>query len=350
MHISIALATFNGEKYLQEQLDSFLRQSYLPYELQVGDDGSTDSTLDILYEFARHSSFPVNIVSNNKKLGYGENFLRTAFRCSGDWIAFSDQDDVWLSHKLQQCADTIDNCQNLNLILQSAELCDELLVRSGRIFPNAASPGIYGPRQQYGFWVWPGFLQTVRGDLIRSVKRNNRPHKRHSKHIRDAHDNWTCMLANALGGICVLDGVSALYRRHGQTVTGGHARLQFMQAVNDARLTGAKHYLLRSKLADHSNTMLRKLSEQVDRKEWRSKFAECALQFAKLSQIYRTRASLYQAVGFCERLKLFLSIWREGGYLGARFAALGIESAAKDAVVVCFGAKQVDRAGRCRTR
>jgi glycosyltransferase involved in cell wall biosynthesis len=79
--ISVALCTYNGGRFLREQLESLASQSVLPAELQVGDDGSTDNTLEIVEEFARTAPFPVGIARNERQLGYGENFIQTARRC-----------------------------------------------------------------------------------------------------------------------------------------------------------------------------------------------------------------------------------------------------------------------------
>jgi len=99
--ISVALCTYNGEAFLREQLDSLATQSRPPAELQVGDDRSTDATLDILADFRSRAPFPVHVHGNERRLGYGENFIATARRCSAPWIAFCDQDDVWLAEKSQ---------------------------------------------------------------------------------------------------------------------------------------------------------------------------------------------------------------------------------------------------------
>lgn len=99
--VSIAMTTFNGEKYLADQLDSFLTQTRMPDELVVRDDGSTDDTLKILNNFARSAQFTVRILSGGPRLGYVENFLTTAAACRSEYIAFSDQDDVWMPEKIQ---------------------------------------------------------------------------------------------------------------------------------------------------------------------------------------------------------------------------------------------------------
>lgn len=100
MKISIVLATCNGEKYLQEQLQSLLEQTRLPDELIIGDDASEDGTMEIVQEFLKYAPFKTSVVRNQKRLGYMQNFSSVATRASGDILAFCDQDDIWRSNKL----------------------------------------------------------------------------------------------------------------------------------------------------------------------------------------------------------------------------------------------------------
>jgi glycosyltransferase involved in cell wall biosynthesis len=102
MRLSIAMATWNGARYLREQLDSFRAQSRLPDELVVCDDHSTDGTPAILEEFRRTAPFPVNVLINPKQMGYVGNFEQVVGMCDGDVILLSDQDDVWLPEKLAE--------------------------------------------------------------------------------------------------------------------------------------------------------------------------------------------------------------------------------------------------------
>jgi glycosyltransferase involved in cell wall biosynthesis len=86
--ISIAMATFNGEKFLRDQLNSLSRQTHLPDELVVTDDCSTDQTVTVLKKFQSEAPFVVRLSVNEHRLGYAENFLRAASQCMGDLIAF----------------------------------------------------------------------------------------------------------------------------------------------------------------------------------------------------------------------------------------------------------------------
>jgi glycosyltransferase involved in cell wall biosynthesis len=98
--ISIAMAAYNGEKYIREQLDSILAQTEQNFEVVICDDVSTDLTLSILKEYEKKDS-RFCIYENEKNLGFRENFNKAVSLCKGDFIAFSDQDDIWLPHHLQ---------------------------------------------------------------------------------------------------------------------------------------------------------------------------------------------------------------------------------------------------------
>ena len=98
--ISIAMATFNGARYLGEQLASLSAQSAKPLELVICDDASADETLEILKSFAAAAPFTVKIIQNAERLGYQRNFIKAASKCQGALISFCDQDDIWNLDKL----------------------------------------------------------------------------------------------------------------------------------------------------------------------------------------------------------------------------------------------------------
>jgi glycosyltransferase involved in cell wall biosynthesis len=71
-------------------------------ELVITDDGWMDSTVALVKKFSLHAPFPVRLEKNTERLGYGRNFLKSASMCTGYYVAFCDQDDVWLPQKLSQ--------------------------------------------------------------------------------------------------------------------------------------------------------------------------------------------------------------------------------------------------------
>lgn len=103
--ISLAMPTYNGEKYIREQLDSIYAQTMVPDEVIVVDDCSTDGTLEILEEYKQ--KYGLKYYVNEKNLGYNKNFEKAIKMCKGDYIALSDQDDVWFPNKIQVSFETI---------------------------------------------------------------------------------------------------------------------------------------------------------------------------------------------------------------------------------------------------
>lgn len=100
MKLSVALCTYNGESFLQQQLDSILQQELSVDEIVICDDGSTDRTISIIESYKQRYHYPTFILEQNKKnKGVRKNFEYAISLCSGDIIFLSDQDDVWQCEK-----------------------------------------------------------------------------------------------------------------------------------------------------------------------------------------------------------------------------------------------------------
>lgn len=99
--ISVALCTYNGEKYLSQQLDSILSQTMPVDELVIVDDCSQDSTCNIVHEYLTRYPDIIKLYRNSFNLGSSKNFEKALKECQGDYIFFSDQDDVWREDKVE---------------------------------------------------------------------------------------------------------------------------------------------------------------------------------------------------------------------------------------------------------
>lgn len=122
--ISVAMCTFNGGRYLAEQLESIAGQTRLPYELVVCDDRSNDETPAILQRFKANAPFPVRIVENTDRLGSTRNFDQAIGLVRGDFIALCDQDDRWLPSKLERLSDCLMENPFLGGVFSDAQLID----------------------------------------------------------------------------------------------------------------------------------------------------------------------------------------------------------------------------------
>lgn len=129
--VAVALCTYNGALYLQEQLNSILEQERLPDEVVICDDNSTDGTPGILRSFAAAAPFPVRIYSNSQRLGSTQNFGRAVENCVGDFIALADQDDVWHPAKLRLSEEVLSDSPAVGAVFSDAEVVDENLQARG---------------------------------------------------------------------------------------------------------------------------------------------------------------------------------------------------------------------------
>jgi glycosyltransferase involved in cell wall biosynthesis len=119
------MCTYNGVRFLDDQLESLASQHRTPDELVICDDCSTDSTISALKAFADRAPFPVHIHQNTARLGSTKNFERAIGLCEGTVIALCDQDDVWHSEKLSLTEECFMKNPDVGLVFTDAEVVDE---------------------------------------------------------------------------------------------------------------------------------------------------------------------------------------------------------------------------------
>lgn len=129
---SVALCTFQGEQYLQSQLQSIVDQSILPSEIVIRDDGSSDGTLRICQDFAAQSPVPVRILPTGERLGVAGNFFTCAKACHSEFIIFADQDDAWQPERLAHFTAAFEACPEAVAILSDGRIVDENLQPTGQ--------------------------------------------------------------------------------------------------------------------------------------------------------------------------------------------------------------------------
>lgn len=119
--ISIAMCTYNGERFIKEQIDSILAQTYTNFELLIFDDGSSDNTVEIIRSYQnKHPN--IYFQQNEQNLGFLKNFEQAISSAKGDYIALTDQDDIWKKEKLETF---VNNISDHALIYSDAIIIDE---------------------------------------------------------------------------------------------------------------------------------------------------------------------------------------------------------------------------------
>ena len=217
--ISIAMTTYNGEKYLREQIDSILSQTIQDFELIVGDDCSTDSTWDIIEDYAKRDN-RFHIYKNTVNIGFLKNFEKAIELCQGDYIALSDQDDIWTENHLEVLLNTIGDKV---LACGNSLLVDENGNSMGMTLKEQESLD-YVPRNDFKKLIsillfrnpYQGSSMLFRRDLIRYI--NPMPVN------VQFHDTWIASLACLLGGMNYSDTIILKYRRHDMNITKSKKR------------------------------------------------------------------------------------------------------------------------------
>jgi glycosyltransferase involved in cell wall biosynthesis len=128
MKISIAMATYNGAKYILDQLNSYAAQKRLPDELIICDDCSEDKTIEIIEEFKLTAPFPISLIQNRTNLGFVKNFEKALSLCTGDIIFLSDQDDVWMVDKVAECEKLFQINVDTLIVINDAVICNGDLI------------------------------------------------------------------------------------------------------------------------------------------------------------------------------------------------------------------------------
>jgi glycosyltransferase involved in cell wall biosynthesis len=211
--VSIAMATWNGARYLRQQLDTLYQQTWRHLEVVVSDDASTDGTAAILAEYA--ASRGLRYAVNPSRLGLVQNFARAISLCRGELIALSDQDDLWKPHKIETLAAnlggfTLIYCSPLEVLTESGRVI--LDTRTRRVADFARQHGTGSPTRSLLAENW-----VVSHTLLfrRELVRHALPIPPH----QPFHDGWLTLVASTLGGIRYLDENLQTYRQHAESVT-----------------------------------------------------------------------------------------------------------------------------------
>jgi glycosyltransferase involved in cell wall biosynthesis len=240
MKLSIALCTFNGERYLAEQLASILSQQRLPDEMVICDDASSDGSILISQQFAELSPFPVRLVVNPNNLGTTKNFDQAIGLCSGDAIVLADQDDVWLPHKLAALEAALCANPDAGFVFSDAEIVDEHLKSLGYSLWEAID---FGAEEQERFRNREAFVALLRRHRVTGATMAFRARYREIVQPIPAewlHDAWIALIISSIAPCALISQPLIRYRQHSQQQLGGKKRglyTQFLSARSRNHLT-----------------------------------------------------------------------------------------------------------------
>ena len=221
--IDILMATYNGEKYLDEQINSIIKQTYKDWTLYIRDDGSNDNTDEIIKKYVK--MYPDKIIYiKDKKQGLGAkgNFGELIKYSQSEYCMFSDQDDVWCENKIEISLNKIKNIESKN----------------GKKIPILIHTDLYVVDEDLNimndsFWKYqnlnPNAIQMnellVQNNVTGCTMMLNKSLLDLSKDIPSKcimHDWWIALVASCFGKIETLNESTILYRQHGNNEVGAH--------------------------------------------------------------------------------------------------------------------------------
>ena len=219
--IDIIMATYNGEKYIKEQLDSIFSQTVTDWRLIVSDDCSRDKTVAIVKEYQKNFPEKIILVENKKPSGSAQNnFFNAVKYATADYIMFADQDDVWLPRKIEETFRVMQSLElkygtnipllvhtDLKVVDESLNIINESIFDMQKMdwqrcsFNNLLVQNIVTGCTILGNKKLFSYLQTIPQHAV-------------------MHDMWLALIAAAFGQIGFLNKSTILYRQHGKNANG----------------------------------------------------------------------------------------------------------------------------------
>lgn len=220
--IAILLASYNGEKYIAEQIESLLKQTETGWELFVHDDGSTDNTLEILHGYEARYPDRIHILDGPPCGGAKDNFLWMMKNVRAPYVMFCDQDDVWLPEKVEL---TLGEMRRLEAqhgkekpLLVFADLC----VTDEGLRPIAARLSAYQKLDPWRTKAKNLMIQNVITGCAVMINRTLAELAAKPENTAEIimHDWWCALIAASFGGVSFVDRALVLYRQHGGNFVG----------------------------------------------------------------------------------------------------------------------------------
>lgn len=204
--ISVAMATYNGEKYIKEQIDSILLQLNETDELVISDDGSTDKTVNII---ADYKDKRIKLLKGPKK-GVKQNFANAISQCSGKYIFLSDQDDIWMSDKVEKVL-TVFEQEKCTLVVHDAIVFDS---NTNKVLFNS----FYRLRKSKK-GVFKNICKNSYIGCCMTFKNNIIKHILPIPNDIEMHDQWIGIMCEKYGKSIFTEDKLIKYRRHGGNVS-----------------------------------------------------------------------------------------------------------------------------------
>ncbi len=229
--VDILLATYNGEKYIREQIDSILNQTYKEFRLLISDDGSNDGTRDILNEYKAKDD-RIEIFMQEENLGVVKNFEFLLKKVEAKYYMFSDQDDIWKNEKIEKSLNKIE--EGFDLVYTDLEVVDENLNVTYESYWKLK--GIYKKIKKYNNFESLYLNNFITGCTVISKKElidSFMPLPNISKFV--LHDYWISLIVSQNGKIAYIEEPLIKYRQHKNNKVGSKKKTDELKSIDEIR-------------------------------------------------------------------------------------------------------------------
>ncbi|WP_164507921.1 glycosyltransferase family 2 protein [Lacticaseibacillus suibinensis] len=232
------MSTYNGEKFLSDQIESFISQTHRAWHLFVHDDGSSDDTLKILTKYAQQDS-RITVLRNEPHMGIKKAFLTLLTKYESPYYAFSDQDDIWDPQKLEKLTAKLDATSSAEpaLIYSNFKEIDAL---NRPIEQTTIAPGNTSYKAFLRINTVTGCTcmmnQSLRNLLIGPLSDIN-------FELMRMHDWWAALAASAFGKVYFLPDQLVAYRQHGSNTIGAPMRKSLITQLKNIVTLSDRYFL-----------------------------------------------------------------------------------------------------------
>lgn len=229
VEVDILLAAYNGEKFIAEQIDSLLGQTFQDFRILIRDDGSSDNTPAIIEAYVQKFPDKIEIIHDNVVCrSPGKNFFQLLKHATADYVMFSDQDDVWLKYKIQITLDYMKDAERENsgkpvLTFCANEVVNERLESLNRFSSLGINSSRYEFKALLSHNCIPGHTMMLNREAWKNIGTYSE--------VIELYDWWISMYVGACGVICYVPMSLALYRQHQTNVVGGMYRKGRIQRI-----------------------------------------------------------------------------------------------------------------------
>lgn len=229
MRVAVLLATYNGERYLGEQLNSLLAQTFTNFTIHVSDDASQDDTAALLDAYALRFPDKFVIHNNLKRLGAKDNFFFLLSRVEADRYFFSDQDDVWYPEKMERLLKKMGVKEMPYLVHCDLEVVDESLKP---LYPSFWARMGIKPEEPHPLAKLLRYDAVTGCALLFNCALRERVL---ATGFPTMHDQWLGLTAAIFGGIGLVREPLVRYRQHAQNVIGAKPPTFFKWLISGLR-------------------------------------------------------------------------------------------------------------------